>query len=66
MKIHTFTRTEADYLQCVCNFTPDENTLFELRLQEVSLERCAELMNRTLDAVKQLSVRVNNKIKKEI
>jgi DNA-directed RNA polymerase specialized sigma24 family protein len=64
--ISELTLSEADYLQAVCNFTPDENELFELRLQGVSLDECAERMHRTLDSVKQLSRKVNKKIKKEI
>ena len=58
--------SEADYLQAVCNFTKDENILFELRLQDCTLEECAERMNRSIDSVKQLSRRVNAKINKEI
>lgn len=65
MQIRDLTLSEADYLQAVCNFTKDENTLFELRLQDISLEECAERMNRSVDSVKQLSRRVNNKIRKE-
>lgn len=66
MQIRDLTRTEADYFQAVCNFTKDENTLFELRLQDCTLEECAERMNRSIDSVKQLSRRVNAKINKEI
>ena len=66
MQIREFTQSEADYLQAVCNFTKDENTLFELRLQDCTLEECAERMNRSVDSVKQLSRRVNAKINKEI
>lgn len=66
MQIRDFTQTEADYLETVCNFTHDENTLFQLRLKDISLEECAERMNRSLDSVKQLSRKVNDKIKREI
>ena len=66
MKICDFTQTEADYLETVCNFTHDENTLFQLRLKDISLEECAERMNRSLDSVKQLSRKVNHKISREI
>lgn len=66
MQIRDLTRTEADYLQAVCNFTNDENTLFELRLQDFSLEDCAERMNRSVDSVKQLSRKVNAKIVREM
>ena len=66
MQIRDLTLSEADYLQAVCNFTKDENTLFELRLQDHSLEECAEIMHRSIDSVKLLSRKVNTKIKREI
>lgn len=66
MQIRDLTTSEADYLQAVCNFTKDENTLFELRLSDLSLEECAERMNRSIDSVKQLSRKVNAKINREI
>ena len=66
MQIRDFTQSEADYLQLVCNFTADENTLFELRLKDIPLEACAEKMNRSIDSVKALSRRVNAKIQREI
>ena len=66
MQIRDLTMSEADYLQAVCNFTKDENTLFELRLSDLSLEECAEHMNRSIDSVKQLSRKVNAKINREI
>ena len=66
MQIRDFTQTEADYLESVCNFTPDENTLFQLRLKDISLEDCAERMNRSVDSVKQLSRKVNAKIQREV
>lgn len=65
MKISDFTFSEADYLQAVCNFTRDENELFELRLQGKSLDECADIMHRSLDSVKQLSRKVNSKIMRE-
>lgn len=66
MQICDFTQTEADYLEIVCNFTPDQNTLFNLRRQQFTLEECAELMNRSVDSVKQLSRKVNSKIEREL
>ena len=66
MQIRDLTRSEADYLQMVCNFTKDENTLFELRLQDLSLEECAERMNISVPTVKRISQRVNKKIEREI
>ena len=66
MQIRDLTRSEADYLQIVCNFTNDENTLFELRLRDISLEDCAEQMNISVPTVKRISQRVNKKIEREI
>lgn len=66
MQIRDFTQTEADYLEAVCNFTPDENRLFQLRLKDIPLEECADRMDRTVDSVKQLSRKVNAKILREI
>lgn len=66
MQIRDFTMSEADYLQAVCNFTSEENTLFELRLSDLSLEECADRMNRSIDSIKQLSRKVNAKINREI
>ena len=66
MQIRDLTMSEADYLQAVCNFTKDENTLFELRLQDIPLEECAERMNISVPTVKRISQRVNAKIRREI
>lgn len=66
MQIRDLTMPEADYLQAVCNFTKDENTLFELRLQDIPLEECAERMNISVPTVKRISKRVNAKIEREI
>lgn len=66
MQIRDLTRSEADYLQLVCNFTKDENILFELRLQDTSLEECAEKMNISVPTVKRIHDRVKRKIGKEI
>ena len=57
--------SEADYLQAVCNFTKDENILFELRLKDIPLEECAERMNISVPTVKRISQRVNSKIVRE-
>lgn len=65
MQIRDFTRTEADYLQAVCNFTEEENTLFELRLQGISLEECADRMNISVPTISRMHKRVLDKIEKE-
>lgn len=64
MLIKGYTTSEADYLQMVCNFTPEENKLFELRLSGASLDECAEEMNRSLDSIKKLSRKINAKIER--
>lgn len=66
MQIRDFTQSEADYLELRCNFTREENTLFQLRLKDLSLEECADRMNRSIDSIKQLSRKVNDKIRREI
>lgn len=66
MQIRDFTQSEADYLQAVCNFTKEEERLFELRLQDIPLEECAEIMSVSVPTVKRISHRVNAKIRREI
>lgn len=66
MQIRDLTRTKADYLLCACNFTPDEAKLFELRLQDVSLEDCAERMQMSTSSISRLHKRVLDKIEEEI
>lgn len=66
MQIRDLTMSEADYLQAVCNFTKEENTLFELRLHDIPLEECAERMNISVPTVKRISQRVNAKVSREI
>lgn len=62
MIISDFTKPELDYFRENCNFTRDERTLFEYRVQEYSLEECAEMMNVSISTVKRISRKVNNKI----
>ena len=62
MNITSFTKPELDYFRDNCNFTKDERTLFEYRVQERSLEECAELMNVSVSTVKRISQKINNKI----
>ena len=66
MQIRDLTRTKADYLLCVCNFTPDEENLFKLRLRDVSLEDCAERMQMSIASISRLHKRVLEKIREEI
>lgn len=62
MNITSFTKPELDYFRDNCNFTKDERMLFEYRVQERSLEECAELMNISVSTVKRISQKINNKI----
>ena len=66
LKICDFTQTELDYLQVVCNFTDEENTLFLLRSKDIPLEECAERMNISVPTVKRISQRVKKKIEREV
>ena len=66
MLISELTQSKIDYLEIMCNFTEDEHTLFMLRSKGIPLDECAERMNRSVDSVKQLSRKVNAKIKEEI
>lgn len=64
MRLYIFTKKDIDYFLTECNFTPDEEELFQLRCQEHTLEYCAEKMNVSISTVKRISRRVNNKIMK--
>ena len=62
MNVNVFTVPELNYFRENCNFTKDERMLFEYRIQEYSLEMCAEMMNISVSTVQRISRRVNNKI----
>lgn len=62
MNITEFTVPELEYFRNTCNFTKDERKLFEYRVQEYTLEDCAELMCVSLSTAKRISRKVNNKI----
>lgn len=64
--ISDITRTEADYLEIVCNFTEEEEAFFEMRLNGFSLDDCAEALNVSLPTAKRISRRVNRKITLEM
>lgn len=66
MKISEFTTTELQKLRIVCNFTPSELELFNLRAGDVSLLTCAERMNRDYSSVCKISRKVNEKIQRII
>ena len=64
MKICDFVNSELDYIRSEANFTKDEMLLFELRAEDISLEKCAEIMNLSISAVKAKSQKINKKIKR--
>lgn len=62
MKVYDFTVPELNYFRTYCNFTSDEEVLFNLRAKNVPLEQCAEIMNVSISTVKRISRKVNKKI----
>lgn len=64
MKISDYTMMDICYYEAMCNFTQEEQQLFELRAAGKSLEDCAEIMHKSVDAVKALSRKVNAKIER--
>ena len=62
LKIPDFTRPEIEYIKENANFTEQENSLFDLRNRENSLENCAEEMNISLSTVKRINKRIKSKI----
>lgn len=64
MKICDFTVPELDKFRKECNLTKDERLLFELRAEDIPLEKCAEIMNLSVSSVKQKSQKINSKIQR--
>lgn len=66
MVISDFTVVELEYFRNRCNFVGYEKELFDLRSKGIPLERIAEQLNMSVDGVKKISRKVNNKILKVI
>ena len=64
MIVADFTKPELDFFRLNCNFVGNEINVFELRSQGVSLEEIAEALNMSVDGIKKVSRKVNNKISK--
>lgn len=64
MIISEFTRPELDLFRSECNFVGNEKKVFELRSQGIPLEEIAELLNMSVEGIKKVSRKVNNKILK--
>ena len=60
MKVYDFTLPQIEYYRTFCNFEEKEAALFELRRQNIPLERCAEILQ--YEDIKNLSRRVNKKV----
>lgn len=64
MIISGFTVPELDHFRTQCNFVGHEKMVFELRSQGIPLEEIAELLNMSVEGIKKVSRKVNNKILK--
>lgn len=62
LKIPDFTKPEIDFIKENANFTEQEETLFDLRNGEHSLEECAELMNVSVPTISRINKKMKNKI----
>ena len=66
LKISDFTSPELDYFSAVCNFTPDEQWLFDLRREHKSLEDCAEIMSLSGATISRIHQKILSKIEREM
>jgi len=62
MMVSDFTVPELDHLRANCNFVGNEIQVFELRSRGIPLERIAEELNMSVEGIKKVSRKVNNKI----
>nr|DAL60554.1 MAG TPA_asm: ECF sigma factor [Caudoviricetes sp.]DAV44274.1 MAG TPA: ECF sigma factor [Caudoviricetes sp.] len=59
-----FTKEEKEHIKELCDFTPTEETLFDLRKKEKSLEECAEIMHVSTKTAGRINVKMQHKILK--
>lgn len=64
MVVSDFTVPELDFYRANCNFVGAERQVFELRSQGIPLERIAETLDMSVEGIKKVSRKVNNKISK--
>ena len=57
-----FTKEEKEHIKELCDFTPTEETLFDLRKKEKSLEECAEIMHVSTKTAGRINVKMQHKI----
>ena len=62
--IADFTKAEKERLQYECDFSNDEQELFDLRGKGLSLEECAERMYVSVKTAGRINKRINSKIQK--
>lgn len=62
MIISDFTEIELDRFRDCCNFVGNEACVFEMRSHGMSLEEIAEVIDMSVNGVKKISRKVNNKI----
>lgn len=62
MIVSDYTIPELNYFRDNCNFVGLEKDVFELRSQGVTLEQIAESLDMSVEGVKRISRKVNNKI----
>jgi len=62
MIIARFTKPQLDHFRENCNFTAVERKVFDLRSTATPLESIAEQLGYSIDGIKKVSRRVNEKI----
>ena len=62
MIVSAFTKPELDFYRLNCNFVGTEIEVFELRSRGIPLEEIAETLNMSVEGIKKVSRKVNNKI----
>ena len=61
MIVSDFTKPELDYYRANCNFVGNEQQVFELRSQGISLEEIAENLNMSVEGIKRSAERSTTK-----
>ena len=62
MLVSSFTVPELNTFRAKCNFVGNELMVFELRSQGIPLEEIAERLDMSVEGIKKVSRKVNNKI----
>lgn len=62
MIVSDFTVPELELFREKCNFTRNEMPIFEMRSRGIPLEEIAEALDMSVENVKRISRKVNNKI----